>query len=62
MKSNPLRLRGTKRFFGWPVFLVTWLPFGLGKLDCGKNRKILRNVGDAFDPERAPQETEGAYS
>jgi hypothetical protein len=45
-----------------PVFLVTWLPFGLGKLDCGENRKISRNVGDAFDPERAPQETEGAYS
>ena len=46
----------------WPVFLVTWLPFGLGKLDCGENRKISRNVGDTFDPERAPQETESAYS
>jgi hypothetical protein len=36
------------RFFGWPFLLVTWLVFGLGKLE---NRKISRNEGDEFDPE-----------
>ena len=30
---------------------VTWVAFGLGKLDCDENRKISRNEGDAFDPE-----------
>jgi hypothetical protein len=38
--------------FGRPFLLkVTWLAFGLGKLDCDENRKISRNEGDAFDQE-----------
>jgi hypothetical protein len=44
------------------VFLVTWLLFGLSKLDYGENRKILRNISDTFNPEKASQKTEGAYS
>jgi hypothetical protein len=32
--------RSTQRFFGWPVLLVTWLAFGLGKLDCDENRNL----------------------
>jgi hypothetical protein len=37
--------------FLWRPFLLRsrGLLFGLGKLDCDKNRKISRNKGDAFD-------------